>query len=306
MNNQLSVLMAAGLLVALSVFSMGCEQVPTGHVGVVDSFGKVTGDVVPEGLNFMAPWKDVTDLSIQQMNMNFNKSKGAYGSINAAARDKTTVAVDSTVIFYLNAQDDKSRKNASVVLQKLGEGWPAKLIVANMRTSVRQAVSEFDAMEAATTSRAEVGSKTQAILTQKVADLLTERGIDPTAVVIQAVEMRAIKLPTAIQKNILAVQNQKSAALERENAKATEKLEQERKLIAQQGETAVRLEEARRKSEVREIDSASIAKYNRTVNSSLTDKLLRQQEISATRAILQSKNTTTVFLNPSQPMLFNK
>ena len=69
------------LIMGMSVLSTGCEQVPTGHVGVVDSFGKITGEVVPEGLNFMAPWKDVTDMSIQQMNMDFKEGANNYGSI---------------------------------------------------------------------------------------------------------------------------------------------------------------------------------------------------------------------------------
>jgi len=285
---------------------MGCEQVSTGHVGVVDSFGEITGKVVGEGLNFMMPQLDVTEMSIQQMNMDFKAGEGSYGSINAPAKDKTTVACDATVMFYLNAQNPDVRPNAAAILQKLGTAWYNKLIVANTRTSVRDAVAEFDAMEAATTSRGAVGIRTQEILTKKVAALLTDRGIDPMAVVIQSVEMRAITLPDAIKESIEAVQKQKSAALEKERAKDTEKLEQERKLIAQKGQTAVKLEEANRRAEVREIESASIAKYNKTVNASLTNMLLRQQEIAATKAVISAKTTTTVFLDPKQPMLFAK
>ncbi len=290
----------------LALLTMGCEQVSTGHVGVVDSFGEVTGTVVGEGLNFMMPQLDVTEMSIQQMNMDFKAGEGSYGSIKAPARDKTSVTCDATVMFYLNAQDPNLSKNAADVLQKLGPGWYNKLIVANTRTSVRDAVAEFDAMEAATTKRSAVGVRTQEILTQKVAALLTDRGIAADAVVIQAVEMRAITLPDAIKESIEAIQRQKSAALEKERAKDTEKLEQERKLIAQKGQTAVKLEEASRRAEVREIEAKSISAYNKTVNASLTERLLEQQRINATKAILGNKGTTTVFLDPRQPVLFNK
>ena len=102
-------------IISMAMLSTGCETVPTGHVGVVDSFGKVTGDVVPEGLNFMAPWKDVTDMSIQQINMDFKAGDGNYGQIKAPAKDKTTVICDATVIAYLNAQEPSVQSNAALV-----------------------------------------------------------------------------------------------------------------------------------------------------------------------------------------------
>src|SRR5438046_9823899 len=54
------VVVLLGLMAACSV-----SIVPTGSVGVVTRFGKVTGTTLSEGLNVVLPWYGVQKLSIQ-------------------------------------------------------------------------------------------------------------------------------------------------------------------------------------------------------------------------------------------------
>ena len=57
-----------GVVAALGVAAFAffaTTFVPTGHVGVVTTFGQVTGRQLGEGLNFKLPWQRVTDMSIR-------------------------------------------------------------------------------------------------------------------------------------------------------------------------------------------------------------------------------------------------
>jgi len=60
-------MVSVGIVVFLAVLitSIGSvNQIRTGHIGIVYTFGAITAQV-PEGLQFVAPWKDVTEANIQ-------------------------------------------------------------------------------------------------------------------------------------------------------------------------------------------------------------------------------------------------
>ena len=59
------VLQLAGLLLAIILLLSSTTSIPTGNVGVLTLFGKVTGDVLGEGMHLVNPLKSVQKLSIQ-------------------------------------------------------------------------------------------------------------------------------------------------------------------------------------------------------------------------------------------------
>ena len=60
-----AIVLVVGWLVIGSI-----ATVPAGHKGVLTTFGKVSADVLPEGLSLKAPWQRVNDVSIQQKTVN--------------------------------------------------------------------------------------------------------------------------------------------------------------------------------------------------------------------------------------------
>lgn len=66
---------AVALLVVWTSFSTlinAMYQIPAGHIGVVYTFGAITGQI-GEGLQFVAPWKSVKEASIQVQGHKFNE-----------------------------------------------------------------------------------------------------------------------------------------------------------------------------------------------------------------------------------------
>ena len=83
-------------LMALSTFFASVHQVPAGHIGVVYEFGGIKGQI-GEGLQFVAPWRDVLLANIQVQRRVFDKlnafseeSQDVFVRARAARPGRTT------------------------------------------------------------------------------------------------------------------------------------------------------------------------------------------------------------------------
>ena len=54
----------AAFLVVIALFA-SVVRVDSGHVGVLTLFGRVTGEVLPEGVHLVSPFKSSNELSIR-------------------------------------------------------------------------------------------------------------------------------------------------------------------------------------------------------------------------------------------------
>ena len=59
------ILQLAILIVAIFVVMASITSIPTGNVGVLTLFGRVTGETLSEGIHLVNPLKSVQKLSVQ-------------------------------------------------------------------------------------------------------------------------------------------------------------------------------------------------------------------------------------------------
>src|SRR4029434_7965907 len=64
-STRSSFLRIVGIILVLIVLYASTTSIPTGNVGVLTLFGRVTGDVLDEGIHLINPLKAVQKLSIQ-------------------------------------------------------------------------------------------------------------------------------------------------------------------------------------------------------------------------------------------------
>ncbi|MFV0267296.1 MAG: SPFH domain-containing protein, partial [Draconibacterium sp.] len=139
------------------------------------------------------------------------------------------------------------------------------LVIPEVRSSVRQVAGRYSAEEIYSTKRAEVE---QAIISE-TRETLGENFIDMKALLI-----RSINLPAQIKGAIEA------------------KLQQEQESLAYEYKLTKETAEAER----RRIEAEGIANYNRIINESLTDKILKQRGIEATQDLAESPNAKVVVI----------
>lgn len=94
-THKLPLRIAAGALLVSGLLSATMSVIPTAHVGVVKTFGKVSSNTLVEGLHFTAPWDNVVTI---RTGMDVSEVKESQ----AASKDLQSVSSDIVVNFYVD------------------------------------------------------------------------------------------------------------------------------------------------------------------------------------------------------------
>jgi regulator of protease activity HflC (stomatin/prohibitin superfamily) len=203
----LVVVVFAVILLFASVVS-----IPTGHVGVLTLFGKVTGEALGEGIHTINPLKSVQKLSIQ--------TQAVKESASVPSNEGLILALDTSLLFHLD------RTKAAEVFQKVGANYAEKIVEPTLRAAIRAATSAHTANALYTNARE--------LVQQQIQDELTAQ-LAPRGVIIENVLLRDVQLPAMLKTSIEAKQQAEQDALRMNFILQKEKQEAERKRIEAQG-----------------------------------------------------------------------
>ncbi|MFV0365151.1 MAG: prohibitin family protein [Mangrovibacterium sp.] len=178
-------------------------------------------------------------------------------TMNVLDKNGLSISVDISVRFH------PTYAKIGDLHEVFGRNYIDQLVVPEVRSMVRQVCGRYSAEEIYSTKRSEVE---ESIISETQKTLRSEN-VDMTALLI-----RAINLPDQIR---VAIEN---------------KLKQEQEALAYQ----FRLEREKSEAERKRIEAEGIAKYNTIVNSSLSDKVLKQRGIDATIELAKSPNAKVV------------
>jgi len=203
-------LAAVVLIVVLLLWST--TSIPTGNVGVLTLFGRVTGETLPEGIHLINPLKSVQKLSVQTQSLK--------ESANVPSNEGLILALDTSLLFRL----DKSK--AAYVYQTMGEPYVERVVEPTLRAAIRAATSAHTANALYTNARELVQAQIQDELTKELA---------PRGVIVENVLLRDVQLPAMLKGSIEAKQQAEQDALRMSFILQKEKQEAERKRIEAQG-----------------------------------------------------------------------
>ena len=202
-----------GLLILVIILLLASTtSIPTGNVGVLTLFGRVTGDVLPEGIHLINPLKAVQKLSIQ--------TQSVKESANVPSNEGLILALDTSLLFRL----DKSM--AAQVYQTVGADYSDKIVEPTLRAAIRASTSAHTANALYTNARE--------LVQQQIQDELTKQ-LAPRGVIVENVLLRDVQLPAMLKGSIEAKQQAEQDALRMSFILQKEKQEAERKRIEAQG-----------------------------------------------------------------------
>jgi regulator of protease activity HflC (stomatin/prohibitin superfamily) len=145
-----AVLIVLLLLWLLSPFAI----VPAGSRGVVTTFGKVSPDVLDEGLHFIIPVAQTVHL----MDVRIQKGEGAG---DAASRDMQQVHTTVALNYHVNPAE------AAVVFRELGQNIGDRIIVPAVQEAVKAATAQYTAEELIA-KRPEVRDRIRSLLNERL------------------------------------------------------------------------------------------------------------------------------------------
>lgn len=241
-------LLAAGLLILLL---STLRVVGATSIGIPVTFGTV-GEPLPAGIHLVAPWTDITvlDLRLTEYTMTRAAAEGSVGgddSIEVISRDQGRLTVDATVRYAIDPEQVRD------IYRRLGttdEQFQAKAIRPESRSAIREAASQFGAIELLAERRADYADMVEQDIRER---------LEPLGIIVDAVALRDVTPSPELQ------------------AAADAKLQQE-----QANERAqLELAEAEARADIRRTEAQGEADANRILSESLTPELLQRLQIEA-------------------------
>lgn len=128
-------LIAGVILLLVGYFSTSVKAVGTGEVGVVTSFGRVTGRELSEGLNVVAPWPFngvwTADTKVQKEEAN----------TSAASQDLQEVKAKVALNYHLN------HGTASQVFQQVGSDYKQRIVDPALQETFKAVTAQYVASD---------------------------------------------------------------------------------------------------------------------------------------------------------------
>lgn len=200
-----------GILLLILVYA-SVAYVPAGNVGVLTLFGRVTGEVLPEGTHLVNPFKGNNTMSIRTQELKETAS--------VPSDEGLVMTLDTSLLFRLNPE------RAADVYQKIGPQFVDVVVEPNMRSAIRSVTAAHSASALYTGGREEVAQK----IYDELVHQLSSRGVE-----VQSVLLRDIQLPNMLKSAIEAKQQAEQDALRMAFVLQKEKQEADRKRIEAQG-----------------------------------------------------------------------
>ncbi len=234
---------------ALVIILSSIAIVPAGSTGVVLTLGKVGANVLPEGLNFKAPF-------IQRVAIVDNKIQKQEVQADAVSKDLQTVS--STIAVNYRVGTDASAK----LYQNIGRDYEAIVLLPAVQESMKSISAKYTAEELIT-KRAQVGDEIKTTLEEKV----SEYGIVIEKFNIVNFDFSA-EFNEAIEAKQVAEQNLIKTKTEQEQALVIAEAEAKKQVIAAEAEA----DAIRKKAEAQ-------AEANQKLSQSLTGTIVEYEKV---------------------------
>lgn len=271
-----SVILIGAIILACGIIGLSSfTTIPTGHTGIVTSFGRVEEYTLESGVHFIAPWKNVV-----KMDNRVQKNTVTLSSFSSDIQEVT-------IVYTLNYQI--SKVNASVLYRTIGEDYYDKIIVPSIAECVKTSTAKYTAEELVNERNA---------LATSIEDMLSEQlAIQNIEVVTTAVEDLDFTdaFTTAVEQKQVAQQNKLKAETEQAQKTAEEQAAADRAIIAAEAEAEVARIHAEAEAEVIHIQ-ADAARYsgeqeaeaNKAIAASLTHDIINYYYIQQWDGVLPS------------------
>lgn len=238
------IIIAALIVAAIALSSVA--TIPTGHTGVVTTFGSVEDYTFDSGVHFKLPWQKVVmmDNRIQKQTVN----------LSCFSSDIQEVSMTYTVNYQIN------KANAQNIYKNIGTDYYNTVIIPCITESTKVITAKYSA-EDLVSERTNLASAIEAELTSK----LELFNVELVSTSIEDMDFTDA-FTNAVEEKQVAQQNKLRAETEAERAK-----------IEAEAEAAVKRIEAQAEADAKLIQAEAEAEANRKVAESLTDEILRNK-----------------------------
>jgi regulator of protease activity HflC (stomatin/prohibitin superfamily) len=255
-------IVAIAILVGIFAISADCiTTIPTGHTGIVTTFGRVEDYTYEAGVHTKAPWQQVVKMD--------NRIQKAIVDMSCFSSDIQEVDTSYTINYQIE------KANAQTIYRTIGQDYYTTIILPRIQESVKSMIAKYDA-EKLIASREQLSSQIREDLTAKLAVYNVE-------VIDASIENLDFSdaFTNAVEAKQVAAQEKLKAEIQQEQANIEAKAAAERAVIAAQAEAekAVIQAEAAAEAQRKEADAKAYAgekeaEANEKIAASLSQELI--------------------------------
>ena len=257
-GNKWFVIGASAAAVILLIVSM-MSYVPTGHTGIVTTFGKVHDVTLDAGIHFKAPWNNVLTMDNREQRRTFQ--------LEAFSKDIQQVDVQGSVNYNI----DKS--TAMNLYKDVGVGYADILIGPRVQEDIKIVIAKYTA-ENLVENRQRMSDEIFELLKTELAP----KGINIISLAIENVDFTDA-FESAVEAKQVATQEKQKAKTQQEQQTMEAEQKAERDRIAAQAAADVQKIEADAAAYAIRVNAEAEAEANKKVAESLTEALIRYTEI---------------------------
>lgn len=208
------------LTIALSTTAIGAliilfrlwAIIPTGQIGVVDTFGQVAEQPLGPGIHFRNPFAKIVKFSTQ--------TKELKETAEVPSKDGLITTVDVSVLYRVDPAKAKQ------LYQTIGTDYEAVILVPYLRSLLRAATARHSAKDLYTSQRQALSQQLREDLNQTVAS----RGL-----IVEDTPLRNVVLPKSLQESVQAKLQAEQESLRMQFVLQKERQESDRKRIEAKG-----------------------------------------------------------------------
>lgn len=231
-------------LVGVALIALSCyTSVPTGHTGVVTTFGKVEDFTLEAGIHVKLPWQDIIKMD--------NRVQKSTLEMSCFSSDIQEVTLTYTVNYQISKQD------AMTIYKTIGTDYYNTVIAPCITEAVKTVTARYNAEELIS-SRSDMSVRIEELLEQK----LMSYNIVLVSTSIENMDFTDT-FTDAVEAKQVAEQNKLRA-----------ETEAEQKVIEANADAEIKKIDADAKAYELQTKAAAEAEANRKIAESLTDALI--------------------------------
>lgn len=253
--------------ILLIVLGFNCfAEVPTGHTGILTTFGKVEDQTLESGMHFKLPWQKVVNMD--------NRNQKSTLTLTCFSSDIQEV----DVVYTVNYQIEKS--NAQNIYKSIGTDYFKTVMDPRIQEAVKKQVAQYDA-ESLIDSRQKLSDE---IYSSLVTDLASYN-IELVSASIENIDFTDA-FTAAVEAKQVAAQNKLKAETEQEQANMeAEKAAERAKINAQAAADAAKIQ-AEADAEVAKTKANAAAEVTKIEADA--EKYRKEQEAAANQLLANS------------------
>jgi regulator of protease activity HflC (stomatin/prohibitin superfamily) len=255
-----SAIAAGATALALILVIVSCiSYVPTGHTGIVTTFGKVHDETLDAGLAWHAPWDNV-------INMDNREQRVAF-SLQAFSKDIQQVDIQGSINININ------KATAMILYREVGVNYVNIFVAPRIQEDVKIIIARYTA-EALIENRQTASDAIYELITSE----LTDKGINVISFAMENVDFTDT-FEAAVEAKQVATQEKQRAQTEQERMTMEAQQAAERKKIEANAAAEVQKIEADAAAYAVKVQAQAQADANTQLAASITEELIRYNTI---------------------------